>query len=187
MTPASRPAPRPGRARHLVWLTALWALLFLPHLGTPELDAEFQDYITETAWGGLWTRPHFSMRERSIVTLSILAALGRDGELTLHAKATRNTGATPCLIAAMHGHTEALKALIAGGADVKKSTGSPQDDDMSPAEYAAQNGHGACLQLLLGAGAKPPREWGVEEGESCVFSIGQGFNMVFKTSCSTSE
>ena len=85
------------------------------------------------------------------------------------------------------GHTEALKALIAGGADVSKSTGSPQDDDMSPAEYAAQNGHGACLQLLLGAGAKPPREWGVEEGESCVFQIGQGFNMVFKTSCSTSE
>ena len=68
-----------------------------------------------------------------------------------------------------------------------KSTGSPQDDDMSPAEYAAQNGHGACLQLLLGAGAKPPREWGVEEGESCVFQIGQGFSMVFKTSCSTSE
>ena len=85
------------------------------------------------------------------------------------------------------GHTEALKALIAGGADVSKSTGSPQDDDMSPAEYAAQNGHGACLQLLLGAGAKPPREWGVEEGESCVFNIGQGFNLVFKTSCSTSE
>jgi len=40
MTPASRPAPRPGRARHLVWLTALWALLFLPHLGTPELHLE---------------------------------------------------------------------------------------------------------------------------------------------------
>ena len=77
--------------------------------------------------------------------------------------------------------------MIAGGADVSKSTGSPQDDDMSPAEYAAQNGHGACLKLLLGAGAKPPREWGVEEGESCVFQIGQGFNMVFKTSCSTSE
>ena len=77
--------------------------------------------------------------------------------------------------------------MIAGGADVSKSTGSPRDDDMSPAEYAAQEGHGDCLQLLLGAGAKPPREWGVEEGESCVFSIGQGFNMVFKTSCSTSE
>ncbi|MDF1719702.1 MAG: 4-carboxymuconolactone decarboxylase [Minwuia sp.] len=59
-----------------------------------DLDGEFQDFITETAWGGLWTRPHFSLRERSLVTLSILAALGRDGELTLHAKATRNTGAT---------------------------------------------------------------------------------------------
>lgn len=59
-----------------------------------ELDGEFQDFITETAWGGLWTRPHFTLRERSLVTLSILAALGRDGELTLHARATRNTGAT---------------------------------------------------------------------------------------------
>lgn len=59
-----------------------------------DLDGEFQDFITETAWGGLWTRPHFTLRERSLVTLSILAALGRDGELTLHARATRNTGAT---------------------------------------------------------------------------------------------
>ena len=101
--------------------------------------------------------------------------------------APRNTGATPCLIAAMHGHTEALKALIAGGADVKKSTGSPQDDDMSPAEYAAQEGHGDCLKLLLANGAAPPREWGVEEGESVVFNVGKGFNMIFKTSCSTSE
>ena len=113
--------------------------------------------------------------------VELLVAAGADLD------APRNTGATPCLIAAMHGHTKALKALIAGGADVSKSTGSPQDDDMSPAEYAAQNGHGACLKLLLGAGAKPPREWGVEEGESCVFNIGQGFNLVFKTSCSTSE
>ena len=77
--------------------------------------------------------------------------------------------------------------MIAGGADVSKSTGSPQDDDMSPAEYAAQNGHGDCLKLLLAAGAAPPREWGVEEGESVVFNVGKGFNMIFKTSCSTSE
>ena len=85
------------------------------------------------------------------------------------------------------GHTEALKALIAGGADVSKSTGSPRDDDMSPAEYAAQEGHGDCLKLLLANGAAPPREWGVEEGESVMFNVGKGFNMIFKTSCSTSE
>ena len=40
---------------------------------------------------------------------------------------------------------------------------------------------------VISDGAAPPREWGVEEGESVVFNVGKGFNMIFKTSCSTSE
>ena len=127
------------------------------------------------------TPVYLAAQTGSADAVELLVAAGADLD------APRNTGATPCLIAAMHGHTEALKALIAGGADVKKSTGSPRDDDMSPAEYAAQEGHGDCLKLLLANGAAPPREWGVEEGESVVFNVGKGFNMIFKTSCSTSE
>lgn len=57
-------------------------------------DADFQRFITETAWGAVWSRPHFTKRERSLVTLAILAALGRQEELALHARATRNTGAS---------------------------------------------------------------------------------------------
>jgi alkylhydroperoxidase/carboxymuconolactone decarboxylase family protein YurZ len=49
---------------------------------------------TSTAWGGVWTRPHFDRRTRSIVTLALLAGLGRDEEFRLHVRATRNTGAT---------------------------------------------------------------------------------------------
>jgi 4-carboxymuconolactone decarboxylase len=58
-------------------------------------DADFQRFITETAWGTLWARPDLDRRTRSIVTIAILAALGRADELALHIRASRNTGATP--------------------------------------------------------------------------------------------
>jgi len=57
-------------------------------------DAPFQRVVTEGAWGSVWSRPHFDKRTRSIITISILAALGRDEELALHVRATRNTGAS---------------------------------------------------------------------------------------------
>lgn len=59
-----------------------------------ELDRDFQTFIAEGVWGSVWTRSHFSLRERSIVTIALLAALGHDDELALHIRATRNTGAT---------------------------------------------------------------------------------------------
>jgi 4-carboxymuconolactone decarboxylase len=59
-----------------------------------DFDAPFQEFITETAWGAVWTRKEFSPRERSIVTIALLAALGNYEELALHVRATRNTGAT---------------------------------------------------------------------------------------------
>jgi len=59
-----------------------------------EFDADFQTFITEGAWGSVWSRPHFTKRERSIVTIALLAALGHDEEVAMHVRATRNTGAT---------------------------------------------------------------------------------------------
>jgi 4-carboxymuconolactone decarboxylase len=59
-----------------------------------DLDRDFQTFIAEGVWGSVWTRPHFSLRERSIVTIALLAALGQDDELALHIRAARNTGAT---------------------------------------------------------------------------------------------
>lgn len=60
-----------------------------------DFDAPFQAMITEAAWGHVWSRGEWSLRERSMVTIALLAALGRDEELALHVRATRNTGATP--------------------------------------------------------------------------------------------
>ena len=62
---------------------------------TTDFDAPFQAMITEAAWGHVWSRDDWSLRERSMVTIALLAALGRDEELALHVRATRNTGATP--------------------------------------------------------------------------------------------
>ena len=60
-----------------------------------ELDADFQRFITETAWGSVWARPELDRRTRSLVTIAILAALGRREELALHLRASRNVGVEP--------------------------------------------------------------------------------------------
>lgn len=60
-----------------------------------DFDRAFQSFITEGAWGTVWAGDHFTKRERSIVTLALLAALGHDEEVAMHVRATRNTGATP--------------------------------------------------------------------------------------------
>lgn len=57
-------------------------------------DEPFQTLITESAWGSVWSRPQFTLRERSIVTLALLAAQGCDEEIAMHVRATANTGAS---------------------------------------------------------------------------------------------
>jgi 4-carboxymuconolactone decarboxylase len=58
-------------------------------------DADFQDLLTEMAWGRVWDRPGLDRRTRGLVTIAILAALGRSDELAMHLRATGNTGASP--------------------------------------------------------------------------------------------
>lgn len=57
-------------------------------------DQPFQELITEGAWGTVWSRPTWSKRERSMVTIALLAALGQYDEVAMHIRATANTGAT---------------------------------------------------------------------------------------------
>ncbi len=63
-----------------------------------DLDADFQRWITETAWAGVWDRPHLDRRTKSLITVAILAALGHE-ELELHLRAAPNAGASPIDIA----------------------------------------------------------------------------------------
>ena len=64
-----------------------------------EFDKAFQRYITEAAWGSVWSRPQLEPRTRSLVTIALLGALGHYEELEMHVKAARNTGADPAEIA----------------------------------------------------------------------------------------
>lgn len=58
------------------------------------LDTPFQALITEAAWGHVWSRPQLSLRERSLITIALLAAMGHDEEVAMHVRATANTGAS---------------------------------------------------------------------------------------------
>lgn len=58
-------------------------------------DEPFQSMITDSAWGHVWSGDGYTKRERSIVTIALLAGLGHYEELEMHIRATANTGATP--------------------------------------------------------------------------------------------
>jgi 4-carboxymuconolactone decarboxylase len=62
---------------------------------TTEFTAPFQDFITRYAWGDVWSRPGLTRAERSIVTLTVLAALRHEGELPMHVRAALRNGLTP--------------------------------------------------------------------------------------------
>lgn len=66
---------------------------------TTDFDRGFQQWITESAWGGVWASDSLDRRTRSLITIAILASLGSP-ELELHLKAASNTGASPDDIAA---------------------------------------------------------------------------------------
>lgn len=60
-----------------------------------DFNADFLDFITEGAWGSVWSRPGLTRRERSMITIALLAALGHFEEVAMHVRASANTGASP--------------------------------------------------------------------------------------------
>jgi 4-carboxymuconolactone decarboxylase len=58
-------------------------------------DTPFQTLITESAWGTVWASDAITRRERSMLTLALLAATGNFEEIPMHIRATARTGATP--------------------------------------------------------------------------------------------
>ena len=77
---------------------------------TTEFSAPFQEFLTRYAWGDVWSRPQLSRRDRSVVTLAALVALGAEHELAMHVRAARRNGLTPDEITEVLLHT----ALYAG-------------------------------------------------------------------------
>ncbi len=92
---------------------------------TTDFDADFQRFITETAWGSLWARPDLDRRTRSLVTIAILAALGRE-ELRLHLRASQNVGVDPREISETLLHVAVYAGIPAANtafAEAKKELG----------------------------------------------------------------
>lgn len=63
-----------------------------------ELTQPFQEFVTEYAWGAVWSRPGLPAATRSLVTLAILAALNQREELKLHLEAALRNGCQPAEI-----------------------------------------------------------------------------------------
>jgi 4-carboxymuconolactone decarboxylase len=72
---------------------------------TTELTEAFQEFITRTAWGQVWTRPGLDRRMRSAITLGVLAALGHEQELAMHVRAALRNGLTEAEIGEILLHT----------------------------------------------------------------------------------
>jgi 4-carboxymuconolactone decarboxylase len=82
-------------------------------------DEDYQRLITESAWGSVWTREGLTRRERSLLVIAFMAALGHHDELAMHIRATANTGASPedvkevLLMTAIYAGVPAANAAIA--------------------------------------------------------------------------
>jgi len=67
----------------------------------------FQEFLTETYWGGVWTREGLDDKTKSIVTLSILIALGAEHEIPIHTIGALNNGVAPDELMAILIHSSA--------------------------------------------------------------------------------
>ena len=57
--------------------------------------APLQELVTKHAWGNTWQREGIDLKTRSIVTVSMLVALGKTHELKIHVRGALNNGVTP--------------------------------------------------------------------------------------------
>lgn len=106
-----------------------------------DFNKDFQNFISRFAWGEVWSREGLPRHTRSLVTIAILLALGREDELRMHLRACFNNGVTkdelkelilhsslyaglPAANAAMHMAEEVFKEL---GIDVQPVAAQPQD------------------------------------------------------------
>ena len=62
--------------------------------GADDFTRPLQEYVTESAWGAIWTRPGLPRKTRSLLNLAMLTALNRPHEIKLHINGALNNGVT---------------------------------------------------------------------------------------------
>jgi 4-carboxymuconolactone decarboxylase len=80
---------------------------------TTDFTQPFQDFITEVAWGTVWARDGIDRRSRSMITLAVLTALGREHEIAMHVRAALANGLTKEEIAEVLLHTSVYAGVPA--------------------------------------------------------------------------
>src|SRR5262249_27932622 len=86
---------------------------------TTALTAPFQEHITRTAWGAVWTRPGLDRRTRSCITVALLTALHCEDELVIHLRAALRNGVTPEEITEVLLHTSVYAGVPAANSAMK--------------------------------------------------------------------
>lgn len=86
--------------------------------GLTDFDQEFDDMITEWAWGSVWTRPGLDRKTRSLLNIALLSALDRQRELGLHVQGALRNGCTEDEIKEVLLHCTAYLGVPAGIAAV---------------------------------------------------------------------
>lgn len=106
-----------------------------------DFNREFQRLVTEYCWGEAWGEDTLSPRERSILTLGMVAALGKMGEFANHVRGAQANGLTPTEMSAVLIQI-AIYCGIPVGADcfqiadtiVNDSNGAQSDSEVSKHE-----------------------------------------------------
>lgn len=81
-----------------------------------DFNSDFQDFISRYAWGEIWSRPGMNRHTRSLVTMAILLALGREAELRMHIRACFNNGVTKDDLKELFLHSSLYAGLPAANA-----------------------------------------------------------------------
>jgi 4-carboxymuconolactone decarboxylase len=113
-----RDPPEPDDARDAAGMDVRRAVLGDEHVDrtiaqTTAFSAPFQEYLTRTAWGDVWSRPGLDRRTRSAVTLAVLTALRAEGEIAMHVRAALRNGLTQDEIAEVLLHTAVYAGIPA--------------------------------------------------------------------------
>jgi len=87
------------------------------------------EFATQYAWGAFWSREELPLKTRSLITLAMITALGKDDELRGHIRGALNNGATPDEIMEVFHHASvycgypAANGAVRAGVEVFKELG----------------------------------------------------------------
>ena len=101
-----------------------------------EFNSDFQNFISRFAWGEVWSRPGMPRHTRSLVTMAVLLALGREDELRMHIRACFNNGVTQDDLKELFLHCSLYAGLPAANAAMHMAEDVFKELGISPSQQA---------------------------------------------------